>query len=48
MMWLLIILVSLAFITVIVFLIQSNFKEDKRFKAELKNIYPDNNAQEGG
>jgi uncharacterized protein YoxC len=47
MMWLLIILISLAFIILIVFLIQSNIKEDKRFKAELKSIYPDNNSEDG-
>ncbi len=48
MMWLLIILVSLAFITLIVFLIQNNIKEDKRFRAELKSIYPENNQEETG
>jgi hypothetical protein len=45
MMWLLIIFVSMAFIPVIIFLIQRNIKEVKRFKAELKSIYPENNAE---
>ena len=44
----LIILVSLAFIPLIIFLILRNIKEVKRFKAELKSIYPENNAGESG
>lgn len=48
MMWLLIILVSLAFIPLIIFLILRNIKEVKRFKAELKSISPENNEEESG
>ena len=44
----LIILVSLAFIPLIIFLILSNMKDVKRFKAELKSIYPENNEEESG
>jgi hypothetical protein len=48
MMWLLIIFVSLAFIPLIIFLILRNIKDVKRFKAELKSIYPENNQEEIG
>jgi hypothetical protein len=48
MMWLLIIFISLAFIPLIIFLILRNIREVKRFKAELKSIYPDNNQEESG
>jgi|GEM_PF-4065662 len=44
--WLLVFFISLAFVSIIIFLIRGNIKDEKIFKAELKNIYPENNEGE--